>query len=218
MLDSPVLAWDFSEPRGGDVRDSSGHGHRGTSSDGPLRVDAPCEGDPSMSFDSPGSRVQSTVVAPAPAVFSVEAWFMTDRASGRIVGYSSDRSGASANKDRHLYVGSGGSVNFGVQGSSEFRFVTAGRTVVTDGEWHHAVGTYRSGLMELWVDGELEGRRTDARSLKDYAGSWRVGRESLDPWPGQPADYTLHGEVDTVRVYDVALDADAVAAHFAAGR
>ncbi|MBD8659166.1 hypothetical protein IFT72_03050 [Frigoribacterium sp. CFBP 8754] len=218
LVDDPVLAWGFSEPRGGDVRDESGHGHLGRSASGPVRNDAPCDGDPSMSLDAPDARVQSTVVGPAPSTFSVEAWFRTESAGGRIVGYSSSTSAASPYKDRHLYVGADGTLHFGVQGSNDFRFALGGRSVVTDGEWHHAVGTFRPGSTELWLDGELQGRRTDARALKAYNGSWRVGRESLASWAGEPTDYTLRGDVDTVRVYDTALDAAAVAAHHAAGR
>ena len=218
LLDDPVLAWGFSEPRGGDVRDESGHGQLGRSASGPARNDAPCDGDPSMSLSASDARVQSTVTAVAPSTFSVEAWFRTESAAGRIVGYSSATSSASPYKDRHLYVGADGTLLFGVQGSNDFRFAVGGQSVVTDGEWHHAVGTFRPGSMELWLDGELQGRRTDARSAKSYYGSWRVGRESLASWAGEPADYTLRGDVDTVRVYDTALDAAAVAAHHAAGR
>lgn len=218
MLDSPVLAWDFSEPRGGDVRDASGNGHLGRSMSGPVRTDAPCSGDPSMSFDAGDSRVQSRVLADAPTTFSVEAWFRTDRAAGQIVGYSSSTAPASPYKDRTLYVGSDGTLHFGVLGSNEFRFAIGGRGDVTDGDWHHAVGTYGSGTMRVYLDGELLGQRTDNRSPKVYPGSWRVGRESLASWAGEPTDYTFHGDVDTVRAYDTVLDAATVAAHHAAGR
>jgi hypothetical protein len=218
QLDSPVLAWDFSEPRGGAVRDASGHGQDGAMVSGAVRNDASCDVDPSMGLGEADSRVSGSVDGPAPATFSVEAWFRTDQPKGRIVGFSSSRSPASPLKDRHLYLGANGALQFGVQGSNDFRFTTGSTARVDDGEWHHAVGTFRSGSLALWLDGELQGSRSDARTPKSYTGTWRVGRESLDPWPGMPGDFTFHGDVDTVRVYDQALDAAAVAAHHAAGR
>jgi hypothetical protein len=218
QLDSPVLAWDFSEPRGVVVRDRSGRGHDGRLTSGAVRNDASCAVDPSAGLGALDSRVMAATTAAAPSTFSVEAWFRTERASGRIVGFSSSRDIASPFKDRHLYIGADGTLQFGVQGSNDFRFTVGSRATVADGEWHHAVGTFRPGSLELWLDGELQGRRTDNGSAKAYSGSWRVGRDSLDPWPGQPADYTFHGAVDTVRVYDQALDTAAVAAHLAAGR
>ncbi|WNY34587.1 LamG domain-containing protein [Curtobacterium flaccumfaciens] len=99
-----------------------------------------------------------------------------------------------------------------------FRFATGSTARVDDGQWHHAVGTLRVGRAELWLDGALVGTRTDVRGAHQYDGHWRVGRESLSPWPGQPADYTFRGDVDSVRVYDRVLDGESIAAHHRAGR
>lgn len=216
-LDSPVLAWDFGEPRGTSVRDLAGRGHVGTMMSSPYRNDGPCPGNPSMHFGPTDGRVQSGIVGPAPSTFSIEIWFRTDQASGRLIGFSSETSPASANKDRHLYIDADGMLRFGVQ-SPTWRFATTAKTRVTDGAWHHAVGTFRPGSMALYLDGELLHSRDDASTLKAYNGSWRVGRESLDGWPNQPTSFRFAGDLDTARVYDTALDAAAVREHFAAGR
>ncbi|MBF4608483.1 LamG-like jellyroll fold domain-containing protein [Curtobacterium sp. VKM Ac-1393] len=218
-LDGPVLAWDFDEKGGAHVRDTSGHGADGSSRLGPVRNDDPCSGNPSMRFETNDSRVATTTAVAAPQVFSIEAWFRTDRAGGRILGFSSSQDSASPNKDRHLYISSAGRLMYGVQGTGGgFRFTTGSATRVDDGQWHHAVGTFRQGRAELWLDGALAGTRTDIVGANQYNGYWRVGRESLDPWSGQPSDYTFRGDVDTVRVYDRVLDGASIAAHHAAGR
>jgi signal peptidase I len=218
LLDDPVLAWDFDGPRGDAHRDASGHGRDGRALSGAIRNDGSCEANPSVDLRSDDARVVSTTREAAPSTFSVEAWFRTDRPGGRIVGFGSSDASASANKDRQLYVTSQGLVSFGVQGSSDFRFTVASRSRVDDGEWHHVVGTFRPGALDLWLDGVHQAGRADNRGAKTYDGSWRVGRDSLDPWPGQPADYSFRGDVDTVRVYDRQLDEVSVASHHAAGR
>jgi hypothetical protein len=217
-LDSPALAWDFDEKNGPLVRDRSGNGADGSAQLGPFRNDDPCAGNPSMHLEATDSRISTTTPRPAPQVYSLEVWFRTDRAGGRIIGFSSSLDPASANKDRHLWVSDSGRLYYGVQGTSGFRFTTGSAQRVDDGQWHHAVGTFRSGRAELWLDGVLVGTRTDISAAKQYSGYWRVGRESLDPWPGQPSDYTFRGDVDTVRVYDRVLDGQTVAGHHAAGR
>lgn len=218
LLDDPVLAWDFDGPRGDAHRDASGHGRDGRALSGAIRNDGSCEANPSVDLRSDDARVVSTTREAAPSTFSVEAWFRTDRPGGRIVGFGSSDASASTNKDRQLYVTSQGLVSFGVQGSSDFRFTVASRSRVDDGEWHHVVGTFRPGALDLWLDGVHQAGRADNRGAKTYDGSWRVGRDSLDPWPGQPADYSFRGDVDTVRVYDRQLDEVSIASHHAAGR
>lgn len=217
-LDAPVLAWDFGEPRGTSVRDVSDHGQVGTMISGPRRNDGPCGDNPSMNFGVTDARVQSAVRRTAPQTFSVEVWFRTERAQGRLIGFSSETSEASPFKDRHLFVDASGKLRFGVQGDKGWRFADVSTTTVTDGAWHHAVGSFTSGSLDLYLDGVLQQHRDDAKALQSYAGSWRVGRESLDGWTGQPASFTFVGDLDTARVYDTALDAAAVREHFAAGR
>jgi hypothetical protein len=218
LLDDPVLAWDFDGPRGDAHRDASAHGRDGRSLSGAVRNDGSCEANPSVDLRSDDARVVATTREAAPSTFTVEAWFRTDQAGGRIVGFGSSDAPASANKDRQLYVTAGGLVSFGVQGSNDFRFTVTSRSRVDDGEWHHAVGTFRPGALDLWLDGVHQASRADNRGAKTYDGMWRVGRDSLDPWPGQPADYSFRGDVDTVRVYDRVLEAADLAEHHAAGR
>lgn len=118
-----------------------------------------------------------------------------------------------------MYVGGDGKPRFGLQGPGNgFRFTVTGPTRVDDGRWHHVVGTYVPGVMRFYVDGRLAGERVDATAPFVYDGYWRVGRESLDAWPGEPGVYGFTGEVDTARVWYRALDQTAVEALYAQGR
>ncbi len=134
------------------------------------------------------------------------------------MGFSSDQYAASTFKDRHLYVNKDGQLAFGVQGSSGFRFVVNSAQRVDDGKWHHAVGTFTSRNQVLYLDGARAASRTDNTTPRSYDGYWRAGRESLDPWAGQPSDYAFRGDIDSIRVYDHVLSDSMIAAHYAAGR
>lgn len=215
-----VLAWDFAEKNGTRVADASGHGTDGFFANaGATRVDGECAANPFIHLTASGDgyAVTDTAVA-APNVFTISAWFRTDVAGGRVLGFGSDQSIASSYRDRHLFVDTGGLLRFGAEESgSQFKFAVTSSGRVDDGQWHHAVATFTPGSMVLYVDGQRQGSRTDARSLRQYDGFWRVGRQSLAGWANSGA-YAFDGDVDTVRVYDRVVDATAVAAEYAAGR
>ncbi|WP_267421724.1 MULTISPECIES: LamG-like jellyroll fold domain-containing protein [unclassified Curtobacterium] len=216
-----VLAWDFAEKDGTRVADVSGHGADGFFANaGAVRVDGDCAANPSVQLTADGAEGYAVTTTPvaAPNVFTISAWFRTDVAGGRVFGFGSDQSLSSAYRDRHLFIDTGGRLRFGTEESgSQFKFAVTSAGRVDDGQWHHAVGTFTSGSMVLWLDGERQGSRSDARSLRQYGGYWRVGRQSLDGWSGSGA-FAFTGDVDTVRVHDRVLDPATVAAEYAAGR
>ncbi|PZE81079.1 LamG-like jellyroll fold domain-containing protein [Curtobacterium sp. MCBD17_032] len=216
--DDAVLAWDFDEPRG-DVVDRSGHGNTGTMSDGAGRVDASCADGPRLVLAGESSRLVSTTSGTPPTTFSVEVWFRTDTARGHVLGFGSDRTSVSSIKSRLVYLDGKGLVHVGVQGAGNgFRFQVASKEAVHDDTWHHVVGTFTPGRLELWLDGIAQSSRSDLRNPETTPGYWRVGRQSLDPWAGATYPYDFAGEVDHVRVYERVLSADEIRAHAAAGR
>jgi hypothetical protein len=218
-----VLAWDFAEKQGQRVVDSSGSGADGSfTAAAAARVDGDCAANPYASFWTEGGAegwADTDTAVDAPNTFTIEVWFRTaDTSGGRVFGFGSDRSAASTHRDRHLYVDSGGRLRFGVEESgSQFKFTLASTAAVTDGEWHHAVASFRSRSMTLWLDGVQQGTRADAVTLRQYSGHWRAGRQTLSGWPGA-GGYAFRGDVDTARVYDRVLDAATIAEHAAAGR
>jgi hypothetical protein len=219
--DGAVLAWDFAEKGGTVVRDSSGSGADGQFVGRAHRADGDCSANPWSVYTSSGSddfAVTDTAVA-APNTFSLEVWFRGDPSGGgRVFGFGSDRSAASTWRDRHLYVDTAGRLRFGTEESgSQFKFTVSTSARVDDGEWHHAVATFRARSMQLWVDGKLAASRTDAVTLRQYSGHWRTGRQTLAGWPSA-GGYGFVGDIDTARVYDRVLDATTIAAHHADGR
>lgn len=217
-VDDAVLAWDFDEPRG-DVVDRSGNGNAGALLDGARRIDAACTDDPRMTFSGESARVVDRTPGSAPATFTMEAWVRTTTPRGHVLGFSSDRGAASPIKSRVLYLDAAGKARFGVQGTNNgFKFQVASTAGVADGAWHHLVGTFSPGRLELWVDGSAQASRSDNPAAETAAGYWRVGRQSLAGWGGASVPYDFAGEVDHVRIYERVLTADEIRAHSSAGR
>jgi hypothetical protein len=216
-----VLAWDFAEKNGTRVSDATGHGADGFFANaGVSRVDGDCAANPYTHLTAAGAEGYAVTDAPvaAPNVFTISAWFRTDVASGRVFGFGSDQDPASTYRDRHLFLDTSGRLRFGVEGSgSQFKFTVGSTEPVTDGQWHHAVATFTARSMVLYLDGQRQASRTDAVTLRQYSGHWRAGRQSLDGWANN-GGFAFLGDVDTVRVHERVLDADTIAAEFAAGR
>ncbi|WP_456789859.1 PKD domain-containing protein, partial [Cellulomonas sp. P5_C5] len=150
---------------------------------------------------------------------SVEAWVRTtSNQGGWIVGFGNSASltGTSGNRDRQLYMESGGRVQFGVS-PGQNRTVRSAASY-NNGQWHHVVGTLGATGMNLYVDGVLVGSRTDTTTGRNMTGFWRIGGDSLSGWPNQPSSNNLSGSIDEVAIYPSELTAGTVAAHNTLGR
>ena len=150
---------------------------------------------------------------------SVEAWVRTtSNQGGWIVGFGNSASltGTSSSRDRQLYMESGGRVQFG-SSPGQNRTVRSAASY-NNGQWHHIVGTLGASGMNLYVDGVLVGSRTDTTTGRNMSGFWRIGGDSLNGWPNQPASSNLAGTIDEVAIYPSELTAGIVAAHNTLGR
>ena len=151
---------------------------------------------------------------------SVEAWVRTtSNQGGWIVGFGNSASltGTSSNRDRQLYMESGGRVQFGVQPRAE-PDRAVGRVLQQRAVAPHRRHPRRASGMNLYVDGVLVGSRTDTTTGRNMSGFWRIGGDSLSGWPNQPSSSNLAGTIDEVAIYPSELTAGTVAAHNTLGR
>ncbi len=111
-----------------------------------------------------------------------------------------------------LYVVDGNKLMFGIRADSGTLKTLSG-TDISYNEWHHVAGVYSNitGELRIYVDGELEGSLTDAslvgRTVSpsgDWNGSFEVGRRSTS----LSGREHFTGDIDEIRVFDVALSAD----------
>jgi trimeric autotransporter adhesin len=171
------------------------------------------DADGSFQFNGTSTGFLSTRTAQtAPQTFAVEAWFATtSTAGGKVIGFGNSSTGNSGGHDRNVYLDPQGRLSFGVW-LGEVRSVSGVRTY-NDGAWHHVVASLSRSGMQLYVDGQLVGSRTDTTSGQNNFGYWRVGGDTT--WVG--SGY-LNGRIDEVAVYPAPLTAAQVARHHDLGR
>ena len=156
-------------------------------------------------------------------VVTVEAWFKTATPAsaaggGRIVGWSNrNTQGNSQKHDRQLYIDTAGKINFGVHPASQ-RLAVTSADPVNDNKWHHAVGTLSKNGMKLYVDGQVQGARSDLTHGQHLnMGWWRLGGDTVSGWPNAGTNGFFNGSVDEVAIYKKELSPAEVADHYAKG-
>ena len=163
----------------------------------------------------------SYVIAPPqivnPTTFSLEVWFKTTVAQGKLIGFGNSATGSSGQYDRHLYLTSGGVVNFGIySGGTKVLTSAAG---YSDGTWHHVVGSISpTAGMVLWVDGKNVASNTGFTTPENTTGYWHIGFDNLGGWPNTAAPYYFSGGMRWAAVYKTVLTPSQVADHYNAGR
>ncbi len=158
----------------------------------------------------------------APNSFSVEGWFQTTSAGGRIVGFGDTQSGTSGNADRTVYINKNGQVAFGVISGST---VTGTKTTITssasfnDGQWHYFVASLGSGGMSLSIDSKQVAQNASVTTAVDYQGWWRLGSDTLNGFANKPTSSNFSGSLDDVAFYSTPLTTAQIANHYnASGR
>ncbi len=148
------------------------------------------------------------------AEVTVTAWIRTSDGTNQII----------ASYDRNEYWrleinGSGGGtgqIGWDVR-TSGGQVDYGSSTTVDDGQWHHVAGVFDNGTLIIYIDGEPEdnpdtsGGSTFGRGVRTRYGFLGVGSEatSFDGNKG-PNNY-FNGDMDDVRIYDRALDANEIA-------
>lgn len=196
FCDGPRSYWRLGERSGSAARDELGV--LNGSYNGGATLAAPgslaSERDSSVAFNGSGAVSLGHVHSPR----TVELWLKT-RTPGAPA--FSNRNGES----HHVFVGTapnGRALAFD-------SFSLSGNRPVADDRWHHVVYTYGGGTGRLYVDGTL-----DASADYDRIEGGATGYIGHDVALGN----YFSGSVDEVAIYDFALSAEQVRAHFQASR
>lgn len=197
----------------GSVLDSAGSNH-GTAFGGPVySSDVPVSPLPSnlLSLDLDGTGDYVAIPDPTGALngtggLTVEAWLKAEAGAqsdsqSLIVDHShgwTDSTGwALQSNPGHLTIA------FVVGNGTSFPFATT-TTNVFDGEWHHIAGIYdptaTGAEVKIYVNGVLEG--TAAGTLVGNSRDVNIGSS----WGGGSRRRYLNGQVDEVRISDMALE------------
>ncbi len=216
--DSPLIWYRFDETGGrtavNAVSGANGRyrGATGLGQPGAIR----CSTATAAGFDGSTSYVSNPTLRTGPGTFSIEVWFRTSSfQGGRLIGFGSSPTGASAQSDRQLYLDDAGHVVFGVAPAAKVTVVSPG--TYNDDRWHLADATLGAGGMSLYVDGVAVGSASSTTTGGSYSGYWRVGYDDVSGWGATtPTRFHFNGTLDEAAVYASELSAAQVAAHFAA--
>ena len=88
-----------------------------------------------------------------------------------------------------------------------------GTTTVQDDALYHVVGTYNGAIARIYVNGVLEGTKVLFHRLPTTQGAIHVGA-GAEPDPS----HFLSGTISSVRIYNLALDAEQIATLYASGQ
>ncbi len=192
--------WTFNDGSGTSAADSSGQGHTGTLTNGPVWTGGKRDG--GLSFDGINDYVDlnNNITADA-SDFSYAVWVKSAAGSGAIMGRGQDGSGSgwSVAVDDNG-TGYGFNIVRTVPSIVQVPGAGGGITVVL-GQWQHIVVIYRQGVsITMYVNGGFDSTISDAGSvLRSSSVGVRIGGNA----GGSNAYFS--GVIDDVRIYNRAL-------------
>jgi hypothetical protein len=211
LADAPVAYYRFEEAAGTTALDSSGNGHPGTYTSGPLLAQT---GLPQLGLAVSFDGINDHVVTPRTVAtdFTLELWLFSTATSP--VGTQAYQ-GAGL-----LWSDVGGAANDFVLAALNDRaaFFTGhpdttviGTTPINDGRWHHVVATRTmGGTKQLYVDAVLQATGSTNGSPLNAQPQIMIGGNTLD-------SRYFNGLIDEVAYYGAVLSPAQIQAHFTAG-
>lgn len=224
---SAIFSYRLAEPSGAAVAaDFSGKNNPGTYR-GTMSSDTTSANRPCTPRDSGGSYAltgTSTYVSAGGSTarastntFTLEVWFRTSTAGGRLIGWGNTATGTSTAYDRHIFMNNAGQLVFGVYPGTVKVITTPGS--YNDGKPHHAAATLSAAGMKLYVDGQLAAQDPATTTGETFSGFWRIGYNNLAGWgPNEPTNYAFTGTMRFAAAYSTALTPAQITAHYTAGR
>ena len=213
LADSPLAYWKLDETSGTSAADSSGNGKTGTYEGSPTLGVAPLISvGTSVTFGA-GKDVavaSSFSIPTATSPFTFEAWIKTTTTADRPI--IAGRNSASGNADLTLSVQNGNLYVLTRDSSGGGLLKLTSPGTVNDGAAHHCVATRNSSkLWTLYIDGS---------SVTTGSDTMGTGVTNLDlayiAFEGRNLVY-FDNTIDEVAVYQTALSAARVLAHYNAG-
>jgi hypothetical protein len=217
LADSPLAYWRFDELTGTTAVDSSGHGNDAHYTGG-VSLGAPGaltgEDDTAVSFDGVTGFVDAghLFAFPGQVPFSIEAWVSAQASTSYMgVAASNDAAGGPPTEGYLLFVAPPGGT-LGLQRIDGDNVSTAAGTSNLAGSGYmYVVAAFDGVELDVYANGELQGTQTASFAIAGAVADFVVGAEA-----GGSSNF-FAGSLDEVAVYDHALSADRVRAHYLAG-
>ncbi len=187
------------------VVDATGNNHTGTAANNIVSTTGKIGNAITFNFATPDYiTIGSQAAFQITTNLTLTAWFKTTDVNGGILISRDD----DTNRDYVLYVrdsGGGNKASFYTYQSDVLKRVT-GDSSVNDGEWHMVAGVMDGTKNVLYVDGVLQTETVATSSIDNDSVDLVLGMKSPDAQTKTP----FPGDIDDVRIYNVALTASQI--------
>jgi hypothetical protein len=223
MADHPLVYLRLGDPKGSTSAHDEIGKFNGSYSNGGITFGTPgaLAGDPDLAItftDGTGK-----IDMPAAAVFdfdgtkafSVELWLKSstpDNPEFYVVDHAT--SGVSLAGWLLLLGGSNGGATFVRYANNTTTAQVTGTAPLVLEKWHHLVATYESATAFLYLDGALVGQTATSLALPVLGTTFAIGNANCACHVAN----AFRGDLDEVAIYDKALSAERITAHYDAAR
>jgi len=201
---SLVGYWDFDEASGSTASDRCTYGNNGTLKNSPQWTTG--KSGSALLFDGLNDYVvcgSSSTLDPTSAI-TIEAWMKTSNASWNTIATK-----LTASNGYWFGTNSAGNLYMFVRKNGTLRASSTGHHI-TDGAWHHVVGTYDGYRTVCYVDGK-------SVYTKDWGSFLAIGAASGNSlYISSPGSNRFNGAIDEVRIWNRALSLDEIGASYSA--
>jgi hypothetical protein len=204
LADAPIAYWRLDDAAGATtVADASANGHSGSLSNNKIVLGKPGVSNTAAQFDGTGFiDLGDKFSFDGQLPMSVEGWF---HPLGEGHGFLGKATYASGSGYDGWFFAEGAGVLQLIRGGALHTNPKLPKTKFT-----HVVMTYDGATYVMYIDGVLAKTKASLTSVAKHNGSFRIG--SAEQW----GNFT--GWIDEVALYDKALGADRVKAHFDAAQ
>lgn len=233
LADSPVSYWRLGEASATtatDVQGVNNGSYQNSSGISFAQTGATVDADTSVLLVTAGNGyvlLKSGTILATLTNASMEIWVKITSVPSQYPAIYAERAASGNDVWRLLLMASGEAGN--VAGRLAFQhtddagtadtFICTGGTVVANNAWHHVVVTKSGTTLRIYVDGTLEAGSpftiTGNDTMTNSGLETRVGADAADPTVFLAS--LVDAYVDEVAVYNTALSAPTVAAHYNAG-
>jgi hypothetical protein len=202
----PVAQWNFDEGTGATAYDNVGTNNGALISSPTWQTSSNCVNGSCLGFNGSSSYIAigNNISLNVTNAITLEGWINLNGSpttSQMLV----EKSGQVS---YWLYVTSTGTLKGGVYTGGNWKEVTNGGTVSSN-TWHHIAMIYDGNQVQLWMDGSQSGSSLSATG--------NINTDTSDVWIGRYSGYYFNGLIDSVNIYDYALNVGQIKQHYNAG-
>ena len=212
-----IAYWSFDSAVGQTFYDGTGHGYNASWTGSGIGQAAGLVG---KALSCSGTSYEVTVANSrdsfALSNLTIEAWYNTDSAMDAfILDYQYVASGVY--NGWGLYISSDHLANFAMSNSVKNGwYVASSRSVIAKGKWYHLAGTYDGVTIRLFVNGNVDMQIPYSGGIGyPVAANARIACQTLQDGTVRLWD---KGRIDELKLYNYALSADTIRAHYLATR